>query len=84
MLETNTHLARPLSCLMSEYAKEGGTLHADGKGALTSSDEPCNVAVTCHFSVRNLLDRAVDGVEERFCFICSRHGFSCWLHASVL
>lgn len=31
------------------------------------------MAVTCDFSMRDLLDRAVDCMEECFCFICSCH-----------
>ena len=40
---------------------------------LTGTDQSRDMAIACHFSIRNLLDGAVYGVEERFCFVCSRH-----------
>jgi len=53
------------------------------KGRPTRSDEFRDVAVAGHFPIGNLLDGAVDGVEEGFCFWCSfRH--SCLLGAVLI
>ena len=39
------------------------------------------MAIARHFSVGNLLDGAIHGVEESFCFVCSWH--ICCLHSAV-